>query len=201
MIKLALSLILLMPLAASAQTYTEDMQDWRDGYKSSLLTGSHPLKPKDTAFLRFYPIDPDYKANAVFIPVLGAKPFLPENMHGGTQKAVREYGYVYFNLLGASLKLYIYEFLGAGNAAQSQVRLFIPFTDRTNYKETFGGGRYLDVSIDDIKDNKVVLDFNKCYNPHTAYQKGYPYIIPPKANGLRIEIRAGEKIYGNDPGY
>jgi len=200
--KLISAMLLVLPLWASAQSsYEEDMLDYRQGYKASLLRGHHPLKPEDTAYLRFYDIDPAYRVNAFFVIVTGTKPFLMKNEHGGMYKAVRTYGYVYFNLMGASLKLYVYRFLDMQNNTDLNDQLFIPFTDRTNYRETFHGGRYLDLSIDDIKDGKVTIDFNKCYNPHTAYEKGYPFIIPPRANSLRIDIEAGEKIFGHNPGY
>jgi uncharacterized protein (DUF1684 family) len=103
--------------------------------------------------------------------------------------------------MGASLKLYVLRFVDMITNATLSDQLFIAFTDRTNYKETFLGGRYLDLSTNDIKDNNVELDFNKCYNPHTAYEKGYPYLIPPTENSLIIDIKAGEKIFGHNPGY
>jgi len=195
-------LVVALPLMASAQSsYNEDMPDYRRAYMQSLLRGGHPLKHEDIAYLRFYDVDPAYRVKAFFVIVTGKKPFLMRTMHGGKSKAVRTYGYVYFNLMGASLKLYVYRFLDMQNNADLNDRLFIPFTDRTNYKETFQGGRYLDLSIDDIKDGRVIIDFNKCYNPHTAYQMGYPYLVPPRVNSLRIDIKAGEKIFGHNPGY
>jgi uncharacterized protein len=196
------TLFLALPLMVTAQSsYNEDMLDYRRAYMQSLLRGSHPLKPDDIAYLRFYDINPAYQVNAYFELVSGAKPFIIRTEHGGIKKAVREYGYVYFNLMGASVKLYVYRFLDMQNNTDRSDQLFIPFTDRTNYKETFRGGRYLDLSVSDIKDGRVIIDFNKCYNPHTAYEMGYPYIVPPDDNSLRIAIEAGEKIFGHNPGY
>jgi uncharacterized protein (DUF1684 family) len=74
--------------------------------------------------------------------------------------------------------------------------LFIPFNDLTNYEETYGGGRYLDVSTTDIVNGKMVVDFNKSYNPYCAYSDGYNCPIPPDANKLQVTIKAGEKNYG-----
>ena len=71
--------------------------------------------------------------------------------------------------------------------------LFLPFTDETNYNQTFGGGRYLDFEITDIVGNKLILDFNKCYNPYCAYAGGFNCPIPPKENDLKVKIKAGEK--------
>ena len=191
-----------LPLPVRAQpSYFEDMLDYRQGYKESLLNGRHGLKPEDTGYLRFYDIDPNYQVQAFFVIVTGTKPFPIKTMHGGISKSVRMYGYIYFNLMGAALKLYVSRFLNMENNAELGDQLFIPFTDRTNYRETFQGGRYLDLSTNDIKDGKVIIDFNKCYNPHTAYEMGYPYVVPPPVNRLRIDIKAGEKIFGHNPGY
>ncbi len=199
--KLLLLTTIALPILANGQSYNQQILNFRERYKEGLLTGSHPLKSSEIGYTRFYEPDFEYRVKAVFVPITGEKPFFLKNVHGGTQKAVRVFGYVYFNLEGASLKLYVYRFVDMANNTDLNDRLFIPFTDRTNYKETFGGGRYLDMSMDDIKNNEVFLDFNKCYNPHTAYEKGYPYIMPPQTNNLHIEIRAGEQIFGHNPGY
>jgi uncharacterized protein (DUF1684 family) len=74
--------------------------------------------------------------------------------------------------------------------------LFIPFTDGTTYTETYGGGRYIDLSVNDIKNGKIELDFNKCYNPYCAYAGGFNCPIPPVENRLPVAIKAGEKLYG-----
>ena len=76
--------------------------------------------------------------------------------------------------------------------------LFIPFNDLTNYEETYGGGRYIDLSLNDIKDGKVVLDFNKCHNPYCAYSDGYNCPIPPEANRLKVAVKAGEMNFGKE---
>ena len=39
--------------------------------------------------------------------------------------------------------------------------LFLPFTDETTGELTYGGGRYIDLDIKDIKNNKIIIDFNK----------------------------------------
>jgi uncharacterized protein (DUF1684 family) len=198
--KVLLSLFIALPLIVNAQSYADGLLAWRQEYTESLLQGNHPLKPDDTSYLRFYAPDPKYKVQGEFVKSSVINPFLLGVKHGGTNKAVRYYGNVYLNMDGATMTLYIFQFMGHENDSDYD-KLFIPFRDRTNYKETFEGGRYIDLLVSDIKDNRVVIDFNKSYNPHTAYEKGYPYIIPPPANNLLIEIRAGEKIFGHDPGY
>ena len=71
--------------------------------------------------------------------------------------------------------------------------LFLPFKDDTNGVETYGGGRYMDVRISTVKDGKIILNFNKAYNPYCAYNKEYVCPLVPKDNILNISIKAGEK--------
>jgi uncharacterized protein (DUF1684 family) len=73
--------------------------------------------------------------------------------------------------------------------------LFVPFKDRTNYDATYGGGRYIDLSTKDIVNGRILLDFNKCYNPYCAFADGFNCPIPPDENSLPIEIAAGEKTF------
>lgn len=70
---------------------------------------------------------------------------------------------------------------------------FIPFIDKTSGGKTYGGGRYLDVELS--KNHKILLDFNKSYNPYCAYTDVYTCPLPPKENRLTIAIEAGEKSY------
>ena len=79
---------------------------------------------------------------------------------------------------------------------QFRNELFLPFKDKTNANGSYGGGRYIDIKISDIENGKVILDFNKAYNPWCAYSDGYSCPIPPKENHLKIAVTAGEKEYG-----
>lgn len=72
--------------------------------------------------------------------------------------------------------------------------LFLPFKDLTNGKETYGGGRYIDIKTP--AGNNVILDFNLAYNPNCAYgSERFSCPIPPKENFLPAQIKAGEKSY------
>jgi uncharacterized protein (DUF1684 family) len=65
------------------------------------------------------------------------------------------------------------------------------FRDRTSGKESYGLGRY--VEAEPLPDGRYVLDFNSAYNPACAFSEHYNCPIPPKANELKVAIRAGEK--------
>ena len=71
--------------------------------------------------------------------------------------------------------------------------IFIPFTDLTNGKETYGGGRYIETTKPDS--DVLNLDFNYSFNPYCHYTTGYNCPIPPKENFLDLRIEAGEKKY------
>jgi uncharacterized protein (DUF1684 family) len=78
--------------------------------------------------------------------------------------------------------------------------LFLPFTDRTSGRETYGGGRYL---LDTVKgadlgstDEGIVLDFNFAYNPSCSYDARWACPLSPAENRLSVAVRAGERHRG-----
>ena len=73
--------------------------------------------------------------------------------------------------------------------------LFIPFTDGTNGRDTYGGGRYLDAAIPEPDAAEIKLDFNQAYNPYCAYNNEYSCPVPPAENRLQVAIPAGEKAF------
>jgi hypothetical protein len=78
-------------------------------------------------------------------------------------------------------------------------KLFVIFGDATSGKETYGGGRYLYVDAPDA-DGRVVIDFNKAYNPPCVFTHFATCPLPPPGNHLPIAVRAGEKAY-EKPGH
>jgi len=71
---------------------------------------------------------------------------------------------------------------------------FVAFSDLTNGKKTYSGGRYLYVSPED-KQSKVTIDFNKSLNPPCVFSTFTTCPLPRKENNLKILIEAGEKNY------
>jgi uncharacterized protein (DUF1684 family) len=76
---------------------------------------------------------------------------------------------------------------------QEDNHYFLPFFDETNGEETYSGGRYLDLEIEDI--NLLVLDFNLAYNPYCVYNYRFSCPIPPMENRLSTRIEAGERMF------
>jgi uncharacterized protein (DUF1684 family) len=180
-----------------ARTYKDSIADFRSQYKSAFLEDKRsPLKASDTSFLRFYPTDHSYCVLANLKLTADAKPFAIPT-HSGKTKNYVQYGLLIFKLRGKEYTLHVYQGIDLiAKDPKFKDYLFIPFTDETNYTETFGGGRYLDLSVSDIKNNQMVLDFNKCYNPYCAFADGFSCPIPPKENALPVKIKAGEKLFG-----
>lgn len=71
--------------------------------------------------------------------------------------------------------------------------LFIVFADRTSGKETYGAARFL--YADMPKDGKIIIDFNKAYNPPCAFTPYATCPLAPPENRLDLRIAAGEKKY------
>lgn len=73
--------------------------------------------------------------------------------------------------------------------------LFFIFKDATSGKTTYPAGRFLYAAAP--KDGKVVLDFNRAYNPPCAFTPYATCPLPPKQNRLTVAIEAGEKTWGH----
>ena len=73
---------------------------------------------------------------------------------------------------------------------------FLIFADETNGEETYGAGRFLYTALPD-SNGKVILDFNKAYNPPCAFTKYATCPLPPKENYLHLKVTAGEKKFGH----
>lgn len=74
-------------------------------------------------------------------------------------------------------------------------RYFVIFGDTTNGHDTYGGGRFLYVDAPG-EDGKVIIDFNKAYNPPCAFSEYTTCLLPLPQNRLPIAVTAGEKAYG-----
>ena len=113
----------------------------------------------------------------------------------GKVRQMRRVGSLEFNLKGQPLSLVA--FLEDSESGRSSRRLFVPFSDLTSGTETYPAGRYLD--LDATPTGLYDLDFNKAYNPYCAYNETYDCPFPPKENRLNLAIRAGEKMFVDQP--
>lgn len=196
--RLFIAIFMLISFSGIAQTYRDSIAAFRENYKQEFLQDARsPLKQDDLQWLRFFDADRKYWVVATLIPATDTNSFsIPT--HSSKIKRYHRFGYVTFHLKGhrKNIRLALYQSCDLVKQAAYKNHLFLPFTDGTNYLTTYAGGRYLDLSITDIKDNRLVIDFNKCYNPYCAYADGFNCPIPPDENKLMFSIKAGEKLFG-----
>jgi uncharacterized protein (DUF1684 family) len=150
-----------------------------------------PLKETDRKRFKnllYYPIDLKYTmVGSIEKYPTEPKPIyvnLPTNKE--REKKYVKYGRFKFKLEGKEYILQIYRPLGEGE-------LFLPFKDKTSETETYRMGRYL--NIEPMSGGKVLIDFNRAYNPFCEFNEKYTCPFAPKENWLDIEIRAGEKRF------
>ncbi len=145
--------------------------------------------------LSYYPIDLKYAVVGVIEKYpTEPKPLyinLPTNK--GREKKYVKYGRFKFKLEGREFVLHIYRPLGGGE-------LFLPIKDRTSGIETYPEGRYLNIEpmsggSPSMRTEKVLVDFNRAYNPFCEYNDKFTCPFAPQENWLPIEIRAGEKRF------
>lgn len=188
-------LMFLVSTSCFAQSFNEQIATHREKYKADFVSSERaPLKEPDLKFLQFYDADSTYRVNAKVILLEGEKAFKMPTYAGTTADYIR-YAKLNFELNGKPVQLTLYRNIALATNAAYKDYLFLPFTDQTNNKETYGGGRYIDLRTTAILDGKLELDFNKAYNPYCAYSDGYRCPIPPEENDLQLEIKAGEKKY------
>ncbi len=140
--------------------------------------------------LPFFEVDKKLIFQAEFLRTPYESPFMMRTTTDRESIYVK-YGEIYFNINGTEYKLNVYQSQQLSADPEYADYLFVPFTDLTNGKSTYGGGRYLDLHIPEGE--TVLLDFNRAYNPYCAYSKRYSCPIPPAENDLEIPIEAGVK--------
>lgn len=157
-----------------------------------------PLKKRDLKKFKgldFFAVDSSFIAKAKLIRIENAPTF---KMATTTDRKplYKEYGILKFNLKGQDFELTIYQSQEDLNDEKYKDYLFIPFTDNTSGEDSYGGGRYMDVMLTDIKtDNTVELNFNNTYNPYCVYNDLFSCPLTPKKNHLDISVKAGIKVF------
>jgi len=139
---------------------------------------------KEFTGIRYYPPNEVYRVVARFVPEPKKVPI--PNILGQTEEMPSP-GYVEFELAGRHLRL--------TPVQETPNELFFIFRDLTSGRETYGSGRFLDTPLP--QNGRVVLDFNKAYNPPCAFTPYATCPLPPRENRLQVRIPAGELKYGS----
>jgi uncharacterized protein (DUF1684 family) len=147
-----------------------------------------PNSPARTGFrgLDYFPADEKYRVTAELVRSDKPRQIRVASIIGTTELMTVP-GTLKFSLDGRELTV---DPVLEGDDARE---LFIIFRDATAAKETYPAGRFLYADLP--KDGKVVLDFNRAFNPPCAFTPYATCPVPPKQNVLPVRIEAGEKRY------
>lgn len=184
-----------MLLFQSANGQIKTYEDSIIAYEQIYIDTHEVVGENDRKYIHFYEVDKRYRALASFKKITDKKGF-DMNTSSGMKKHYFIYGLLTFTINDSLLHLYIYQSADLMRQEKYKDYLFVPFGDATSGFESYGGGRYIEFYISDIKNGHVIIDFNKAYNPYCAYTTGYNCPIPPKENLLPVSISSGEKNFG-----
>ena len=174
------------PTTASFATVRFYLID-RSGGKKGLRIKDSEAKTR-TGFLgiEHYPVDPDWRVEAKWVAFDPPHTLEVPNVTGAIDrmpvpgKAVFERDGKTFELLPV---------LETDDAEE----LFFIIADKTSGKETYGAARFVYAAMP--KDGKVIIDFNKAYNPPCAFTPFATCPLAPPENRLGVAVSAGEKKY------
>lgn len=134
----------------------------------------------------FYPLSDSYVVEATFIPYdKPRKVAIPTVL--GQDATMDSPGEVEFTLHGEKVRLQA--------LTEGSPELTFIIKDKTSGHGTYPAGRFLDTGAP--KDGKVLIDFNRAYNPPCAFTAYATCPLPPKQNWLPLAVEAGEKYSGH----
>ena len=155
---------------------------------------SYALRVKDSqapALLNFegvdnYPIDESWRIDGRFVRAGQGAVIEISNVLGQVSK-MPVFGTFEFDRDGKTHNL-----LAIGDAHSSNLRFI--FADRTSGRGTYGAGRFL-YSDGMPAGGRLVVDFNKAYNPPCVFNPYSTCPLPPQENRLDLKVTAGEKDF------
>ena len=183
-------------LADISFAQSKSFKDSTETYFKKYVKEHEVVTGKDKELMTFFPVNEKLRINCKFERTLNSPWFRMESS-GPIKRNYRTYGIIHFTINDTAVTLNIYQSQDLMASSQYKDHLFIPFTDATSGEETYESGRYIDLEIKEIANDKVMIDFNKAYNPYCAYVSGkFNCPIPPAENRLAVAIPAGEKSFG-----
>lgn len=129
-----------------------------------------------------YPIQTGYVVEARLEPFDEPRTMTVATPVDGFTEEYQCPGELHFRLNRKDLVLYPFT---AGNG------YFLVIADQTTGLETYGAGRFMYSTPDST--GRIILDFNKAYNPPCAFSPYATCPMPPRENFLPVSIEAGEK--------
>ena len=180
-----------LALTLSPQAYRQQVDAARAKKNEFLRTDTNSPLPDKASFtgLQYFKPDLSYRIVARLEPFADKTQKLVVRMSDGSEEVYDKFAHAVFSLNGEACRLLI---VRLGDTYS------ILFRDATSGKETYGGGRYLELEPADMVENRAVLDFNKAYNPYCAYNPSYACPLPPAENTLPVAIQSGERYVAHD---
>jgi uncharacterized protein (DUF1684 family) len=189
-------LFLLLWLNVFGLTAQETSKEFQDNLNKEYGNREEsPLTEEDFKVFKsldFFPISEKFIVEAKFTRTPNEKVFKMKTSTTRLPDYVK-YGELTFSMDGKVFRLNLYQNIELTKKEGYEDYLFLPFSDLTCGKESYIGGRYIDMRIP--KGDTVIIDFNKAYNPYCAYNHKYSCPIVPLENDLAIEIVAGVKKF------
>ena len=172
---------------SSSESYLETVIKQRATFEQNLMQEKDsPIKNlKDFSGIKYFEADKNFIVDADFKAITSSEKGMIL-MTDSTQSEMKKAGNVTFSIDGKSFTLSLFD--------EGEIFL-LPFRDLTNGKETYGGGRFININKDKLQANKIEIDFNNAHNFYCAYNENFICPIPPKENFMGVTIRAGEKKY------
>ncbi|PLK43507.1 DUF1684 domain-containing protein [Emticicia sp. TH156] len=172
---------------SSSEDYAGRINEKREAYQKDVFKEKNSPVANLTNFTGFKYFEPDakYKFEADFKATndSGERMIL---MTDSTQSEIKKAGEATLEIEGTTYTLSVFD---------EETTFMLPFRDKTNGKETYGGGRYINIPKDALVGSKIEIDFNNAHNFYCAYNESFICPIPPKENKINAEVRAGEKTY------
>jgi uncharacterized protein len=134
--------------------------------------------------IEMYPLDPKWRVEARIEPYNPPKKIPITDITGMTADQTSS-GALVFTVDGKEYRL---------DPIDEEDQFFVIFRDGTSKDTTYPAGRYL-YAAKPKSGNKVILDFNKAYNPPCAFTPYATCPLPPLQNRLPVRVEAGEKNY------
>ena len=134
---------------------------------------------------QWFPYDPAYR---FVVPLLPDEASIEIGSTRERERSATRAGWLEFAVDGVRSRVMALRLNEPGARLDA---LDVYFTDATSGHESYRM-RYLEVAVD--ADGRLVLDFNRAYNPACAYSPHYNCPIPPPDNHLKVAIRAGERL-------
>ena len=144
--------------------------------------------------LHFFPIDLKYRVMAKFVAVHDTHVFKLTYSNDPNVPHFVSSGTLFFTIDGVEYSIHTFQNVEWLNDPEYSRHVFIPFNDWTNGPESYGGGRFIDALLPEEGD-KMVIDFNCCYNPPCCYNYNMACPLIPEDNHIGREIRAGVLAY------